>query len=221
MGLPCSGTVPPDEGLLLGQGWELLFSQLIGIVCICSLGFMPIYIMCKMLDSFGVLRSSEREEVVGIDMYLFKLSAYVAAENFEGESIIAAEMAPTHIAKGSSDSTSGPRKRMPPLQKLAKTLKKELNMPREASITNVIERAVFELEVSPTASTLQAKATACWKVLEFGPEMDDDTELEVKPAKASEPEAKPYKDTGPMSSVHAAITGPPINSGPGGQTELH
>jgi Amt family ammonium transporter len=73
------GLLHPDDGLLFGGGWWLLFTQAISVVVIAALGLCPIYFLCWCLDMWGWLRCSLEEERKGIDMHVFKVTTRIPA----------------------------------------------------------------------------------------------------------------------------------------------
>ena len=70
------GLFKPSGGLFYGYGFWLLGTQIVGVITIFLLGFVPIYGLCKLLHLYGYLRASEEEEAMGLDQYLFKECAY-------------------------------------------------------------------------------------------------------------------------------------------------
>jgi Amt family ammonium transporter len=151
------GLFHPDLGLFCGGGGALLLSQVIGVITIFSLGFGPVYVVCELLKSKGWLRSTEEEEAMGIDMYLFKLTAYVRDEHFEyGDG---------GVGYGAG-TKNGYLPTMPPLRQLVDTLRKQLNMADSSTLASVLDKAAEEFGVPPNAYTLQAKANGVWQVLE-------------------------------------------------------
>ena len=150
------GLFHPENGALMGDSPELVVAQLYGIGTICLLGFVPMYVICRWLHAYGLLRAHPEEEAMGIDWHLFQLTAYVDNEVFADESNIFTD----DVANEAHDN--------PAIQKLANSLRQQLNMPKDATLRTVIEKAAAEFEVSPEATTLYAKAQACWKVLREG-----------------------------------------------------
>ena len=75
------GLFEPNEGMLT-QALEgkfaiaLLRTQLIGIAALAALGAIPLFFICKWLKSLNMLRTSEEEEMMGIDKYIFQMNAY-------------------------------------------------------------------------------------------------------------------------------------------------
>ena len=81
-GVVCVGLFAPDGGMLpeLLRGkfaGGLLLTQCIGMVALGLLGLIPTYAVCRLLAKYDMLRTSEEEEVMGLDLYVFQLSAYV------------------------------------------------------------------------------------------------------------------------------------------------
>jgi len=72
------GLFHPEQGLLTVGSPYLLGSQIISVTVLASLGFFPIYGVCWVLNKRDVLRASEEEERMGIDLYLFTAQAYVS-----------------------------------------------------------------------------------------------------------------------------------------------
>ena len=171
-GLIAVGLFEPSGGLFYGHGVWLLGTQIVGIVTIFSLGFWPIYGLCKLLNSYGILRASEEEESMGLDQYLFKVSAYVDHNSFESGETNSFSKLEKKLDKKAHRSSfihlmeqSGPEMAMPPLLDVITMLKAELEMPKETTMTQVINQACREFEVNlPESVTLQAKAYACWKM---------------------------------------------------------
>jgi ammonia channel protein AmtB len=80
------GFFHPTEGLctqlLVGKfaPW-LLVSQTIGVLAIALLGAGPFWLMCLLLQRYGMLRVSEEEEENGIDLTVFGMNAYTVRIN--------------------------------------------------------------------------------------------------------------------------------------------
>ena len=56
---------------------SLLLTQLIGVVALALLGFVPLYLICSLLQKHDMLRTTEVEEIMGIDQYVFQIHAYI------------------------------------------------------------------------------------------------------------------------------------------------
>ena len=70
------GLLDPTNGLLYSGNPGLLYSQIIGVLSITALGAIPFALLSLVMTYFDVLRSDEEEEVVGLDLSVFGMSAY-------------------------------------------------------------------------------------------------------------------------------------------------
>jgi len=151
------GLLHPDDGLLFGGGWWLLFTQAISVVVIAALGFFPIYFLCWCLDMWGWLRCSLEEERKGIDMHVFKVKAYMSEDDDFVEAAIFNLPAEKPAAQPEDNK----------FVEMVGYLRKELNLSKTATKADVVDAAWRELELKGDASsfTLRSKAEACFKVL--------------------------------------------------------
>ena len=170
------GLFHPIQGLFFGGGPWLLITQIISVFALASLGFFPVYAITHTLNCFGVLRSSEEEEDMGIDLFLFKVAAYVHTDD-DGPLM-------GKVGNGKSDgggvsrqnggipSSNPPNavgakfKNAPSLPAMVDQLRNELNLPKDISMATAISQACVELELELDGiTTTMAKAHACWRVL--------------------------------------------------------
>jgi ammonia channel protein AmtB len=65
----CGDRYTGDPGLLITQTY--------GVLALTALGALPMLLLCVGLSSFDMFRTSVEEEEIGLDLYVFGLSAYV------------------------------------------------------------------------------------------------------------------------------------------------
>ena len=58
---------------------DLLVTQIRGAASLLTLGCVPIFILCNMMKGLNFLRTSEAEEIMGLDLWVFQLRAYAVS----------------------------------------------------------------------------------------------------------------------------------------------
>ena len=48
--------------MLYGGGIWLLLTQAFGVLCLATLGFVPVFLICRALHAYGLLRACVEEE---------------------------------------------------------------------------------------------------------------------------------------------------------------
>jgi len=70
------GFLDPTNGYFYTGKLGLLWTQIVGVVALTALSAIPFGIMGLVMNYYDVLRTSDEEEEMGLDMYVFGLSAY-------------------------------------------------------------------------------------------------------------------------------------------------
>ena len=70
------GLLDPTEGLLYTGKTGLMYSQIIGVTALAALSAIPFGLLSVVLSYYDCLRTSEEEELLGLDLYVFGMSAY-------------------------------------------------------------------------------------------------------------------------------------------------
>ena len=70
------GFLDPTNGYFYTGKLGLLWTQTVGVVALTALSAIPFGIMGLVMNYYDVLRTSDEEEEMGLDMYVFGLSAY-------------------------------------------------------------------------------------------------------------------------------------------------
>jgi len=78
------GLLDPTNGYLYTGKLGLLYTQIIGVVALTALSAIPFGIMGLVMNYYDVLRTSDEEEEMGLDMYVFGLSAYKQDQPMSG-----------------------------------------------------------------------------------------------------------------------------------------
>ena len=76
------GFLDPTDGLFYNGGNPgLLITQIYGVLALGCLGAIPLGVMALFMRRFDFLRCSPEEEEVGLDLFVFGLSAYQHVED--------------------------------------------------------------------------------------------------------------------------------------------
>jgi len=79
------GFLDPSQGLLYTGDPGLLITQTYGVLALTALGAFPMLVLCVGLASFNMFRCHREEEEIGLDLYVFGLSAYKKDFTLKGE----------------------------------------------------------------------------------------------------------------------------------------
>ena len=107
-GCIATGLLHPDKGLLTTGMWGLLGTQLISIVVLAGVGFIPVYGLCWLLKRQRMLRAPLEAEIMGLDLYIFAAQAYANMDEVDDAyDDIPADNEPPPEVEASSDNDEG------------------------------------------------------------------------------------------------------------------
>ena len=81
-GTVAGGLFASEGGLFTGGGWHLLGVQIVGLVVLCTWGFLLTWGALKIINVWIPIRSSDEEQELGLDISYHGITATYTATEF-------------------------------------------------------------------------------------------------------------------------------------------